>query len=84
MLSQTVFDQWAKDIQAAFANADPIMVWAWILLISGIAAFFFFIFFTEFKRAERESIKFSVITTVIASICIGLGLHFFLTASGYW
>ena len=84
MIFQTVFDQWGADIKAAFANLDPIMVWGWILFFSGVAALFFLIFFTEYKRPERESMKVSLIMVIISAACFGFGLNFILTANGFW
>jgi hypothetical protein len=83
-LLQTVFEEWGKKIKEGIANTDPVMVWAWIFLISGLIVGFLLVFFTEFKRTERESVKFSLITAVFVSILLGLGIEFMLTAYGYW
>jgi hypothetical protein len=84
MIYATVFDEWGKAISDFFTNLDPLNAWAWILIICGIAAIFVLIFFTEFKRAERDSMKFTAIILVVASVLLGLGLHFLLTYIGLW
>lgn len=84
MLGQTVFDTWGESIKEAIENTDPIMAWGWTLLIASIVFVFALIYFTEFKRKERESVKFSAITLVIASLLFGFGLHLILTADGLW
>jgi hypothetical protein len=84
MLAQTIFDQWGTDIKNFFANLDPIYAWAWVLIVCGIVALFMLILFTEFKRTERESIKFSFFALLIAAACLGFGLHLLLTYLGLW
>lgn len=84
MLYQTVFDTWAENIKEAIENTDPIMAWGWTLLIISLVFVFALIYFTEFKRKERESVKFTAITLVIASLFFGFGLHLILTADGLW
>lgn len=84
MLMQTVFEEWGKKIKDAIEKADPIEVWAWVLISSGIFLVFLLILFTEFKRPERDSIKFSVIIVLLASLCLGLGMHLMLLVYGLW
>jgi RsiW-degrading membrane proteinase PrsW (M82 family) len=81
---ESVFERWGNAIKDAWENADPVEVWAWVIIIIGIIALFLLIFFTEYKRKERDSIKFSVITLLIASICFSLGLTMLLNAYGVW
>jgi hypothetical protein len=84
MLLQTIFDEWGEKIKIAWETADPVEIWGWIIFSIGIACVFLLIFFMEYKRQERDSIKFSVITMVIASISLGFGLHMILIANGLW
>ena len=84
MLMQSVFEQWANDIKTAVEAADPIEVWAWILIITGVFTVFLLIFFPEFQRAERESVKFSAISAVIAAVLLGFGFHLLLMSYNLW
>jgi hypothetical protein len=84
MLFQTIFDEWGEQIKQAWMNADPIEIWGWILVVFGITFVALLIIFSEYKRPERDSVKFSAIIVVLASICLGFGLHLVWTASGYW
>lgn len=84
MIFSTIFDQWGEQIKYAWEHADPVEIWGWILFSIGIVCIFLLIFFTEYKRQERDSIKFSVIIMVITAITLGFGLHLILTANGYW
>jgi heme/copper-type cytochrome/quinol oxidase subunit 3 len=84
MIYQTIFDEWGKQIKAAIDSADPLAVTAWVLLSIGCVFLFLLIFFTEYKRKERESIKFSFITGIFAAIFFGIGLHLLLISNGNW
>ena len=84
MLLQNAFEKFGTTIKNFFINLDPIEAWGWVLLIIGIIFVFFLVFFTEYKRPERDSIKFTTIIIILASICLGLGFHMILTASGLW
>ena len=84
MLLQTVFDQWGKQIKEAWEAMDPVEVWGWILLSIGIICVMLFIIFTEYKRPERDSIKFSVIIILFAAVFMGIGLDMILMANGIW
>ena len=64
--------------------ADPVLVWAWILIVIGIIFSVLLVFFTEYKRKERDSVKFTAISILIASFCLGIGLHLLLVANGNW
>jgi hypothetical protein len=82
--SQNVFEQWGQQIKDAWETADWIEVWGWIIFAIGILCIVLLIIFTEYKRPERDSIKFSVIVIIIGSLCLGIGLHMILTAGGLW
>lgn len=84
MLLQSVFSGWADSWREFWADLDYVMFWGIIILILGITLLFVLIFFTEFKRKERDSVKFSAIIAVIASILMAWGLHMILTAQGFW
>lgn len=82
MILQTTLEKFGSSIEKFFQNLDPIEFWGSFLMVVGVFFIFLLIFFTEYKRVERDSIKFTTITIIIASICLGLGLHMLLTASG--
>lgn len=84
MMFGTVFDRWGEAIREAWQNADWNVFWGWILIFFGLACVFLIILFTEFKRKERDSVKFSAIMTVIAAILLGFGLHLVLIGRGIW
>ena len=84
MLMQSVFEKWGEDIKLAFENADPVEVWAWVLLSIGIVCAFLLIFFSEYKRTERDSMKFTIIMVFLTSIFLGLGFDMLLTVQGKW
>ena len=64
--------------------ADPNQVLGIILIIAGIISVFLLVLFTEFKRKERDSVKFTFIIMLIASLCLGLGIDLYLVAIGRW
>jgi len=84
MLYQSAFEKFGTSIKNWFINLDPISVWGWVIISIGIVFVFLLIFFTEYKRPERDSIKFTTIIIILASFCLGLGLHMVLTSSGLW
>ena len=84
MILQNAFEKFGTSIKNFFINLDPIEAWGWVLIIIGLIFVFLLVFFTEYKRPERDSIKFTTIIIILASICLGLGLHMILTASGLW
>ena len=84
MLFQNAFEKFGASVQNFFLNLDPLEFWGGFLIVIGFIFVFLLIFFTEYKRPERDSIKFTTITIILASICLGLGLHMILTASGLW
>lgn len=55
-------------------------VFAWIFLSIGFVALIVLIVYTKYGR--EISIKLSVITIVVASVFLGLALHFFLLNFG--
>ena len=84
MLLQNAFEKFGNSIKNFFIDLDPIEAWGVILLILGIIFVSLLVFFTEYKRPERDSIKFTTIIIILASICLGLGLHMILIAGGLW
>ena len=84
MLLQNAFEKFGTTIKNFFINLDPIEAWGWVLIIIGIIFVLLLVFFTEYKRPERDSIKFTTIIIILSSICLGLGLHMILTAAGLW
>ncbi|MHA1777454.1 MAG: hypothetical protein ACTSWC_11815 [Promethearchaeota archaeon] len=85
MLYQTnVLEKWGQSIKETFQNMDYNGFWGWILVILGIITLFILILFTQYKRPERDSIKFTAITLVVASVFLGFGLHMILIARGIW
>lgn len=84
MILTTVFQKWGESIRDFFKYMDYNAFWGWILLFIGVLSVFLLIIFTQFKRTERDSVKFSAITTVIAAIAIGFGLHLILLSQGLW
>lgn len=84
MLLQNAFEKFGTTIKNFFINLDPIEAWGWVLIIIGIIFVLLLVFFTEYKRPERDSIKFTTIIIILSSICLGLGFHMILTASGLW
>ena len=84
MLLQNAFEKFGTSIKNFFINLDPIEAWGVILMIIGVIFVFLLVFFTEYKRPERDSIKFTSIIIILASICLGLGLHMILIAGGLW
>ncbi|MHA1729250.1 MAG: hypothetical protein ACTSWY_11025 [Promethearchaeota archaeon] len=55
------------------------MVFAWILIIIGIIAAAALVIYIEWGR--DVSIPFPVISIIIASVCIGFGIHLFLISA---
>ncbi len=84
MFIETVFQKWGEAIREAWQNADWNVFWGWILIVVGILSVFLIILFTEFKRKERDSVKFTAIMAVVASIFLGFGLHMVLIGRGAW
>ena len=84
MLLQSVFSKFFDTFREFWENLDYVLFWGIIILVLGIILLFVLIFFTEYKRKERDSVKFSAIIIVIASILMALGLHMILTANGFW
>ena len=84
MLFQNAFEKFGTSVQNFFINLDALEFWGGFLVAIGFIFVFLLVFFTEYKRSERDSIKFTTIVIILASICLGLGLHMILTASGLW
>lgn len=84
MFPGTVFEKWGEAIRLAWQNADWNLVWGWVLMILGLASVFLIITFTQYKRKERDSVKFTAIMTVIAAALLGFGLHMVLIGNGLW
>ncbi len=87
MVSLTIFSAFsgiAEGWNNFWGDMDYNAFWGWVLVILGVICLFLLIFFTEYKRPERDSVKFSAITVVIASILIGFGLNMVLIAGGLW
>ena len=84
MLFQNALEKFGTSIKDFFVNLDPISAWGSIIITIGIVFILLLVFFTEYKRPERDSIKFTTIIIILASICLGLGLHMVLIASGLW
>jgi MFS superfamily sulfate permease-like transporter len=84
MLLQSVFSSWADSWRNFWADLDYVLFWGIIILVLGVILLFVLIFFTEFKRKERDSVKFSAIIAVIASILMAIGLNAILVANGFW
>ena len=80
----TVFDGMGESWRNFWGNLDYVAFWGWILLVLGVIFLFLLIFFTEFKRPERDSVKFTSIIIIIAAALMGIGLHMILTAGGLW
>ncbi|UYP45829.1 hypothetical protein NEF87_002114 [Candidatus Lokiarchaeum ossiferum] len=80
----TVFDGLADNWKNFWSTLDYVAFWGWILLVLGVIFLFLLIFFTEFKRPERDSVKFTSIVIIIAAALMGIGLHMVLTAGGLW
>lgn len=79
---ESVFERWWNDINKTIQNADPVEVWGWVLLSIGVVLTLLLIMFTEYKRKERDSIKFSAIIILFASAFLGIGLHMVLISYG--
>lgn len=84
LFQDSVFQEWGQSIREAWQNMDIVGFWGWILLVLGILTFFLLVFFTEYKRKERDSVKFTAITVIVASVLLGFGLHMILIARGIW
>jgi len=84
MLYQSVFQEFAKAWRAFWQNLDYLAFWGWIILVIGALCVFALILFTEYKRKERDSVKFTAIMILVSAVFLGLGLHMILTASGFW
>ena len=84
MLFQNALEKFGTSIKDFFVNLDPLSAWGSIIISIGIVFVLLLVFFTEYKRPERDSIKFTSIIIILASICLGLGLHMVLIASGLW
>lgn len=84
LFQNNVLQKWGQAIKETFQNMDYNGFWGWILFILGILTIFILILFTQYKRPERDSVKFTAITLVIASVFLGFGLHLILIARGIW
>ncbi len=80
----TIFEEWGQNIKDYWTNMDYVSFWGTVLITLGVLTFFLLLFFTEYKRAERDSIKFTAITVVISAIFLGFGLHMVLISRGLW
>jgi hypothetical protein len=78
-----VFEEWGQKIKAWWETLDPVNVWGTILLIVSISMLLVLILFTEYKREERDSMKFSLILILIIAICGGFGFHMILISNGW-
>jgi hypothetical protein len=56
------------------------IVYAWILIVIGIISAVALVIYTEYGR--DVSVPFSVTMLIIASVCIGFSIHFFLISAG--
>ncbi len=81
MILQGVFEQWGQNWQDFVETADPVRIWGIVLLTLAIVCFALLVFFTEYKRPGRESVKFTAIILVLFSLFAGFGLHMILIAS---
>ena len=84
MLLQSVFSSWADSWREFWADLDYVLFWGIIILVLGIICLFVLIFFTEFKRKERDSVKFSAIIAIITALLMALGINMILVANGFW
>ncbi|MCF2139146.1 MAG: hypothetical protein K9W44_03745 [Candidatus Lokiarchaeota archaeon] len=84
LFQNNVLQEWGQSIKETFQNMDYNGFWGWILLILGILTFFLLILFTQYKRPERDSVKFTAITLILAGIFVGFGLDMILIARGIW
>ena len=84
MLLQSVFSNWSDSWREFWADLDYVLFWGIIILVLGIICLFVLIFFTEFKRKERDSVKFSAIIAVITALLMALGINMILVANGFW
>ena len=84
MIVGTIFERWGESIRTAWQTADWNIFWGWVLLVVGIASVFLIIIFTQFKRKERDSVKFTAIAGVVAAALLGFGLHMILIGRGLW
>lgn len=84
MLFESVFQRWGRAIRLWWVDMDWNVFWGWGLIILGILCVALLITFTQFKRKERDSVKFSAIMVVIASLLFGFGLHMILIGRGFW
>ncbi len=66
------------------SSGKDLLGWGWFLIVFGIICFILLVVFTEFKRKERESMKFSIIIIILTSFSIGLGIDLLLNYSGIW
>ncbi|MHA1521342.1 MAG: hypothetical protein ACTSVZ_13295 [Promethearchaeota archaeon] len=80
----TIFEEWGQNFKDYWTNMDYVGFWGWVLLALGFLSFFLLLFFTEYKRTERDSVKFTAITVIISSIFFGFGLHMVLISRGLW
>ena len=83
LYSLNVFEEWGEKAKIWWENLDPVNVWGSILVTIGIAAFILLIIFTEYKREERDSMKFTMIILVIFALCAGFGFHMILVSNGF-
>jgi uncharacterized membrane protein len=80
LAQQTFFEEMWDRAKNAVENANPVEVWGTVLIIVGIVFAALLIVFTEYKRQERDSVKFSMIMITMMSVCIGFGTHMRLVA----
>ena len=79
---ESVFERWWNDFNKTIQNADPVEVWAWVLISLGVIFALLLIMFTEYKRKERDSVKFTGLIIFVSSACLGIGIHMLLISYG--
>ncbi|MHA1646182.1 MAG: hypothetical protein ACTSVU_04020 [Promethearchaeota archaeon] len=84
MILDSVFTKWGASIKEFWATMDYNLFWGWFLVVFGLIFLTFLIIFTQYKRKERDSIKFTAIIIVLAAICLAFGFDMILVSSGIW
>ena len=74
--------QFFQKIADWFKNIDPIVATAWTLIVLAFVFFIMLLLFTEYKREERDSVKFTSIILILFSLCAGFGVHLLLISGG--
>jgi hypothetical protein len=77
-----IFEDWGEKIKIWWDNLDPVNFWGIFLLVAAIVMLLFLVLFTEYKREERDSMKFSIIFIILIAVSGGFGLHMILISMG--